>query len=664
MRHDDVFGGITMPDIVSRIKVEAQGADAAAREIRKLKKAYDEVAAAAKGIGGGTDPFSAATESGGGASSAEVRDRQKSNDDQKQVADSRLNNNKQYPNQNGNYPAAYGGSNLQQQGGNKFINMANTAFSGAQQANAGQMAGGIGTVLSGIAAFMTSPAGIALIAAGTLAKGVQTLATPAVERRTRIWGSGATQRMGGNYTDTANWEALMGAEGIPLDQVRAFTSAASNTGFSWDNPGASYAAGIAMQAQASTGLSVNTSAGMIGALSKAGMHQANFNKSTIGAGVGAFGVENLGTYISGLTNVINTRESQGIQMTSESLKGMQSLITGLGVTGGLSIDASVAAGNRISARGISAAKLGSPDDILSMFAMGGVGKSLTDTQIMMEQEPEKVATAVYDILKTRYSGDEDSLNQAFMQYTKGTMSETVALRKVLDEGGSYKDYRTAWDTKTADQKLQGTLQLQPLFQMQEAALEKIVGAFAKSASDFLGRGQTMDAEGVSYGARFGGSFNMGLADIDADVVLLDADNVVQDNSGLFKRSSALGSNLGFDLSDTATAFKQGNIGSQLFGGAGQVGSGKAAVYGGWGEYTYEMVQGILQDARKEQRSMPQGRSKTKAGSLISGLTMEYADTDAQSDYYRFTSEKEAMDVFYAILAELTRVLPVNTDGDD
>ena len=662
-----------MPDIISRIKVQAEGADAAAREIRKLKEAYADVSAAARGLSpntGGADPFTAATSPPGGGiiggqrSPGEVFDNQRRNDEWRQGAEDRLRNNQNYPTRTGGAPTAYAG-------GAGLPGMVNRGIDTAQALGQGQFGSVAGGAMQGIASLVGGPAGIAALVVGGLALGTQKLADRAMERQNRLWGGGVTQRLGTDYTDLMHLEALWGTSGIPLDQIYAFTGAASQAGVSGTGRGFRTGSSNALEAMVNLGLDVSTTAGLLGALSRGGADMGLAGYGMYGAMKGAFGPAGVGRGVTALTQMVEGMESRGIQLSPAAFQNSVSMMTGLSVEGGLSVDAAGGLTNRLVTRSAQAAGLGSPEDVMAFAAMRGQGMSITDTMIAMESQPGTVTSAVYAQLRQRFAGNEDALNMALQKWTGGTMSETVALRKTLDAGGTYEDYVVAWQNKvqnesgewvTTDERrsIQKAFQGQLLFGMEEAALTEIVGKFGEKLVEAM-RGNADSAGTFGLGDRLG-TFRADAVEqaiIAADSVVI-ANNVLTDDietgGGLSGRYKNIGRGLGLDISGAVNRFTQGWTESQMIGGVGTIGGGEGAVYGNYRELTGIAAQELL-------RSAVAGASNRRNRGAVRALGLDYDIAQNPQTFANIETAEQSLALLQKIVDELTAIQPIYTDGE-
>jgi hypothetical protein len=506
-----------MPDIISRIRVEASGADQAAREIRKLRDAYNEVGQAARNLspgGIGADPFAQAVSAPGGGvyggqrAPADITDREtRGKNYQDQVRD------RETANTSFNASMRQFPSTIQRAGG-----MAEAVSRGQYGTAAGQGLTGLGTLLGG-------PLGIGLLAGGAFAVGGQKLAQNEMERVRQLWGSGQAQRLGISYERLKDWQAGMGIEGIPLERVGEFIQAASQSGFMANKPGASSAAGYAMEAAAMMGVNPAASAAMLGAMSKGGINLGMANYDLWAMMKGTFGTANVGTFVNELTRSTESALKQGIRVTPEEAQRHATMIGAFSEYGGLSPEGAVGIAQMAQQRARGATQLQRPEDIIAFQAMRSAGMSVTDALVAMEESPWEVNKKVFDYLKTATGGDEELMAFRMQSYLGPgtTMSATRAVMSVLEEVSGkgedeIKEIMAAkgkgWQgqTKTEEgfrqeneqRRIYSGQQLQLLRRLEKSALD-MVTFLADIAKAFTGE-ITLNALDVTFASGLPGRF--------------------------------------------------------------------------------------------------------------------------------------------------------------
>jgi hypothetical protein len=394
-----------MPDIVSRIKVEAQGADQAAREIRKLKEAYEQVSLAAKGISpagvGGADPFqqaiSAGAAAGGvvGQSSADVAARETRN---RQFADAA----QRREQANSNYNRGLAGN-------------VNGAFSSAQAFQSGQLGQVGGNALQGLGGLVGGAAGMTMIAGAAALYGLNKLAQNSQERIGQYWGSGISQRMGASYEDVSTGAVAYGRAGINAQTINSFFSSASSRGFTY-NRGSQGAVNQMMEVMASMGIDPGTMGSFAGALSQTGNIGMGSSYNLYGMGKNAFGQAGMGQFVAAITQGFENAMQRGIEVTPEAAARQANMMAAYGNFGGLSVAGAASLNQMATGRAQSAAGLNSPEDLIAFQAMRSQGMSVTDTLLSMEHNPNQTNRSVYEYIKQSTGGDRDLMRMRLRSY--------------------------------------------------------------------------------------------------------------------------------------------------------------------------------------------------------------------------------------------------------
>jgi hypothetical protein len=410
-----------MPDIVSRIKVEALGADQAAREIRKLRDAYNEVGQAAKNLspgGVGADPFAQAVSAPGGGvyggqrAPGDIVDRESRDRNYRDQVSARESTNT-------NFNATTRGT----PGGISQV------MGTAEAVGAGQGGTALAKVATGLGALLGGPIGVALLAGGAVTLGAQKFANNAYDRMQNIWGTGISQRLGRTYTEIQDVQTKIGRKGIPFPLIEQFFQGASQTGLNMNRPGALGAAGMSLQAMTSLGIDPGTAAGLMGAMSR-----ANLDLGRLGGDRGhrffgqvtGFGRENVGMYLQEMARGITELATKGIDVQEAALTEQTNLLGAFKQYGGFTPEGAIALSQQTLARGVSAAQLKRPEDIIAFQAMRGEGMSITATRIAMEENPAAVNAAVYEAIKRRTGGREDIMVPRLQRWLgEGTSTSAV-----------------------------------------------------------------------------------------------------------------------------------------------------------------------------------------------------------------------------------------------
>lgn len=201
-----------MPDIISRIRLEATGADQVAREINKIKEAYDDTAESAQGVsrvtmGGAPDPFTQATQKGGAAGpETTVLARQERSRLERDSYDRRMT---RHYTPGGGEQGAWGQVM-------RTMRQTTGAAGAAQAGDVQGMAQGGGGLASTL--FKMSP----ILAALAVVGGGFTIAVKKeFENVKALYDAGITRRLGEPYRDVRERQVEMGRAGIPLPEVNA-----------------------------------------------------------------------------------------------------------------------------------------------------------------------------------------------------------------------------------------------------------------------------------------------------------------------------------------------------------------------------------------------------------------------------------------------------------
>jgi len=420
-----------MPDIVSRIRVEAQGADQAAREILKLRDAYVEAGNAARGlsanVGGGADPFTKAAQAGGGAtqggnSPAEVGGREERTKRYKDdIRERESKNNRQGKDFGGVISQGFGVADSLSQG------------------KGGSAVGGIAGMLSGIG----GPIGVGIMATAAIAMGVQKFGDKAWDRMQETFGSGMSQRTGLSYAAFDKQRSTFANMGIPMGMVKSFYDAAGVSGVNLAGP--STMAGVRSSLDAATlmGTDPTASAGLIGSLNRGNVDiSKTVNTGMFSIANSSFGRANTSLFVQSLQSLVDSASSRGIDLTSGSTNTMTSNMAALAKLGGFSSPGAATFASQLQNRGIQAAGLTKPEDVIAFQAMRREGESVTDTMLRMEQNPFETNQKIYQYIKESTGGDKDVMRLQIQKYlgegtTLGAVEKWMKTQEgMLDSNGN------------------------------------------------------------------------------------------------------------------------------------------------------------------------------------------------------------------------------------
>ena len=397
-----------MGDIISRIKLETVGADQASREVRKLKKAFQETQQASEGIGGGVggggDPATQATMPSPGAGGA-----------------------------GGGLPAHRGEHQqyLRDQRGRQsqspLVGYANTAGSMVQDISSGRPQGAMATGMSAMGAL--GPAG-AMMAIGAVAiKTLGSLAEKEEGRMQQLWASGISQRFG-SYDQTRGVSLEMLRQGVPKAMIPDFLNTLSNAGGrvgERDNLNVYRGVEVATSLGLNGGLIANT----LGGAQRLGMGDAmsddyyRYAKGTFGK----FGNSAMNTYISASGQYLNTQGSAGVRassLTEANFDASNRDMMGYVDYAGMTPEGAVGASQSSNARATSSSSLSRPEDVMILRAIMSANPSfsLTDARVWMEENPQGVKQLMYQSILGR-SKDWDMRVIMAQKWLGGTTSEAV-----------------------------------------------------------------------------------------------------------------------------------------------------------------------------------------------------------------------------------------------
>ena len=407
-----------MPDIVSRIKVEAQGADQAAREILKLKAAYEQAAQAARGLSpgrvGSNDPFAQATSPNhgvmaGGQSNEDVAGRETRNRQYYSQVRDRESANRNYNSMFRHAPGAV-----------------SSAFNVAESASQGRGGAALGGIASGLGGLLGGAGGIGLMAVAAGAMGVQRMAENAFGRLQETFGTGMSQRMGIDARSLDRQRLGFARMGAPEQMISRFFSSAGQSGVDFGRGSTQDAVNAAIFGSTVLGLDPSVAASMVGTLNRSNVNAANImNAGTLGVAQQSFGRPNISMFIGALTDAIQTATARGIEMSTAGVSQSANLIAGLAQYGGMSAQGATAFAGRLRSRGLDSAQLSRPEDVIAFQLMRGEGMSVSDTMLAMEQSPEEVNRRMYQFLRTQTGGDTDALRLRMQRHLGPgtTMSE-------------------------------------------------------------------------------------------------------------------------------------------------------------------------------------------------------------------------------------------------
>lgn len=413
--------------IISRIQIRAEGADQAAREIDKLKKAYEDTASAASEIGpggasagSGADPFVQATSANTNyaRTTAEISNQKT----QEQIAQDQV----QYQEQGsrgGGMPAA-----------SSVVTQAGGVASSLDQGRSGSA---LGQGLSGIGSLASGPVGMGMLAVGAGAMLAQGFADNAYERLQNVYGTGMSQRLGAESKDVQNYMLSVARTGVPESTVKQLMSSASQSGAEY-TPGSSNLFGLYADVATATGASSSTLGGLLGSIQRSGLSkEVPDNYNMLSSGAGAFGRGSFDNFLTELGRTIESAMHRGIDLSQESLNRQSNLLAAFAdpSIGDLSPTGAVAMNQMVLSRAERSSQLSNPEDLLIFNEMRQEGDSISDVLRRMESDPVSTSAAAYQSMSRSFHGNEDNLRMAIRDYLGGSASQEQIDAFMMTEGG-------------------------------------------------------------------------------------------------------------------------------------------------------------------------------------------------------------------------------------
>ena len=484
-----------MPDTISRIRLEAQGADQAAREIRKLEEAYRRVQIAAQGLSPGSimggDAFSKATtpNSGvmaGGQTSADVAEREARN--RRQTEDSR-----ERQRQNAQYNAAL----------RRTSGLTRTGFDVAEAAGSGRGGSAVGGIAAGLGSLLSGPLGIGLAVAGIAGMGIQRFAESSQARLQNVFGTGMSQRLGATYADTQNFITGVARTGVPMEMIQGIMSSASAAGAQFNRDTAERF-GLMANLAADFGVDPGTLGALIGAEERGGFATA---RGTLRAGLGTFGPGGMGTFLTELTRTIENAMQSGIQLSQEEIDRRGNVIAGYMEFGGLTQTGATALNQMVESRAQQASLLSRPEDIVAFQAVRQANPNMTIVDVLrtMEANPTATNQNVLQYLQRATGGNQDELYLRLRNYLGGnaTIGQIDAfienMGRDIPPGAGAGLPQAALETQDREGRMtQALVQVEGLKGVQDAALELTTALNRVTSWLANPEGISLDATNVAF----------------------------------------------------------------------------------------------------------------------------------------------------------------------
>lgn len=403
-------------DIISKIILQAQGGDQAAREVGKVTKAYQEAGQAAKGINPestvSSDPFARAT--GGGAPRSYSRE---GNDDYRDRM--RRREREHFERTSGGGRGGVGGL---------LTGGINAVTTGAT----GDVSSGIASGLGALGAL--GKLGIVGVIAGATVGAVSKLADKDLDLRSQIWsGSGIGQRLSQrNYDEfRASVRGLLAGEGAGYsDMALPLLQAMSESGTA--NFDQKDVLGMLAISQ-NTGVNVGSLGKLYGRLQSAGAGgKLVTNPYFANAAEQGFGRGRMTEFVDTVTSAIEGAMTRGFEKGSSIFGNSYTLfaqsLADLGRFGGVAPEAAKGIFGKVQA-GIAASDRGitSPEEAMQFLAARKPGESYFETLKRMTSPESEMQR--YENLKMWAGGDKDKLIQMVMsQYGMGVREAEAYIR--------------------------------------------------------------------------------------------------------------------------------------------------------------------------------------------------------------------------------------------
>jgi hypothetical protein len=407
-----------MSDIMSRIKLQVEGADQSVREIQKLKGAYDEVSDSAKGISGGVsaDPFEKAVSSApaGGAGTA-----------------GRSEHNDLMDRANDRLASHYNTAGAM---GSQVPGAINTASSAISQIGSGQGASGAGSAMGGLARMIGAgtTGGLIAMAGSAVLGGIGALSGEEKELVQQLHGTGLSTRLDAGYSNMRNSMIGFGQAGVASQRLSTLMQSLASSGGQF-TAGTWNTVKEATQYMEYLGLPPETIGQFLGTQQQAG-YTGTVNKQIYATAYQTFGRGMADSYMSELTRMQNQSlsltQKRGVGAEQDILLSNANLLGTLATGGGMSAQGAVAVMQQAESAGRASATLSRPEDVVAYQAMKKLypNKSMTELMMYMESHPIEVSNAVAGYISDT-SGNADVARLRMKQYLGGNVSQADAYMK-------------------------------------------------------------------------------------------------------------------------------------------------------------------------------------------------------------------------------------------
>lgn len=410
-----------MPDVVSRIKLEATGADQAAREVQKLKEAYMDVLASVEqlseaGVGAaGVDPFSKAMEGGMGPPLKYTS---------MGAAGPLVPYGWQPPTPTGAQPPVptgeeEGTTQRRVTGLMAQITQTMRVAGGTTEAARGGDITGTGTGLGGIIrSIFTNPIlGIGALLAGGAAIGVK----KEFEMIKNLFESGATRRLGQTYGNIRDLQVEMANTGdVSVDELMGLFSGIGVAGGGIVEGGEDTGYGFRTMAERMSryGVEAGVMGNFLATTQRAGFQGTGERNMQLMANV--FGVGRTGQGLSQIATILEDAMARGARQGSQILEEGAGRIAReaayLGTAGGFSMEAAFRMVQSLDRRVAEGARPQTAVDVMTLRSVmaANPGMTLFEAQEYVNRNPLATREVMMQNLATQTGGNRDLMGRILM----------------------------------------------------------------------------------------------------------------------------------------------------------------------------------------------------------------------------------------------------------
>ena len=454
-----------MADYISRIRLETQGGDGAAKEVRKVRDAYESTRTTVQ------------------ETNKAVQEGAKTVEDSARSQEHTVIRSMQTMQR-----ATF--AHMMSSAGGTIANTVN-------QLSSGNVVGAFGSTMQGVGGAL-SMMGMPIIGAvaslaGVAANTISNLASKEESRFQQIYGGGLSQQLMSTYETTRDYILRLGVTGVNTATSHRMLSAFAGQGGRLSEqaiPGLNYAADMAQNMGISPDvlgeflgissiLNYQNVLGQTGTRSPMsriyGMMLGSFEK------YGPAGMQNYLQAINNQQQMLMTRGVAAQNITEAGMIAGATQLAGYTSLGGLTPQGGVALYQLANQRAMAAGAVQQPEDVVALNAVRTMypGLSVTDAMALMESRPDLVNQVVYSHIVST-AGNRDVANLMAKRYLGGTTSQAKAwldTQKALSEGKTPIQYGDpdqiiSYYADINARVMQGTLQA-PLLAGAEKAFAKL-----------------------------------------------------------------------------------------------------------------------------------------------------------------------------------------------